>query len=139
MWRARHNVDHSPESQLHPHRRRQQHGDQAGQPSNAEGGLFRRRCRGRQRPDLHCPPWRKKLVYDVGVGFEPAQGVDRSDAPALKSWQVGSFVKSARADLVHRELHTVQEETKFHLIPAILGSLRKQSDVSERSKAGTPA
>ena len=36
-----------------------------------------------------------KLVYDVGVGVKPAKGVYRSDAPALKSGQVGSFVKTA--------------------------------------------
>ena len=33
-----------------------------------------------------------KLVYGVGVGVEPAHGVYRSDAPALKSGQVG-FVR----------------------------------------------
>jgi uncharacterized membrane protein len=80
-----------------------------------------------------------KLVYDIGVGVEPAHGVYRSDVPALKSGQVGSFLKTAGTDLVHGVQHMVQEVAKGRLVPTIIASLRKQSEVSERSKAGTPA
>ena len=80
-----------------------------------------------------------KLVYDVGVGVEPAHGVYRSDAPALKAGQVGSFVKSAGTDLVHGVQHMIQEVAKGRLIPTIMASLRKQLEVPEPSKAGTPA
>jgi len=80
-----------------------------------------------------------KLVYGVGVGVEPAHGVYRSDAPALKSGQVGSFVKTAGTDLVHGVQHMIQEVAKGRLIPTIMASLRKQPQVPERSDAGTPA
>ena len=81
-----------------------------------------------------------KLVYDVGVGVEPAHGVYRSDAPALKSGQVGSFVKTAGTDLVHGVQHMVQEVVaKGRLIPTIMASLRKQPQGPPPSGAGTPA
>ena len=57
-----------------------------------------------------------KLVYEVGVGVEPAKGVYRDDAPALKCGQVGSFVKTAVSDLVHGVQHLVQEVAKGRLI-----------------------
>ena len=80
-----------------------------------------------------------KLVYGVGVGVEPAHGVYRSDAPALKSGQVGSFVKTAGTDLFHGVQHLIREVAKGRLIPTIMASLRKQPQVPERSDAGTPA
>ena len=80
-----------------------------------------------------------KFVYGVGVGVEPAHGVYRSDAPALKSGQVGSFVKTAGTDLVHGVQHMIREVAKGRLIPTIMASLRKQPQVPERSDAGTPA
>jgi uncharacterized membrane protein len=80
-----------------------------------------------------------KLVYGVGVGVEPAHGVYRSDAPALKSGQVGSFVKTAGTDLVHGVQHMVQEVAKGRLVPTIMASLRKQPQVPAPPEAGTPA
>ena len=80
-----------------------------------------------------------KLVYHVGVGVERAHGVYRSDAPALKSGQVGSFVKTAGTDLFHGVQHLIREVAKGRLIPTIMASLRKQPQVPERSDAGTPA
>jgi len=80
-----------------------------------------------------------KLVYDVGVGVEPAHGVYRSDAPALKSGQVGSFVKTAGTDLVHGVQHMIQEVAKGRLMPTIMASLRKPPQVPAPSEAGTPA
>ncbi len=80
-----------------------------------------------------------KLVYDVGVGVEPAHGVYRSDAPKLKSGQVGSFVKTAATDLVHGVQHMVQEVAKGRLVPTIMASRRKQPEVPVSEAAGTPA
>ena len=80
-----------------------------------------------------------KLVYNVGVGVEPAHGVYRSDAPALKSGQVRSFVKTAGTDLVHGVQHMIQEVAKGRLIPTIIASLRKPPQVPAPSEAGTPA
>ena len=79
-----------------------------------------------------------KLVYDVGVGVEPAKGVYRTDAPALKSGQVGSFIKTAGTDLVHGVQHMVQEVAKGRLIPTIVTAFRKQPKLAEQAKAGTP-
>ena len=80
-----------------------------------------------------------KLVYDVGVGVQPAHGVYRSDAPTLRSGQVGAFVKSAQADLVHGVQHMVEEVGKGLLIPTIMTSLRKQPELAPPSGAVTPA
>lgn len=80
-----------------------------------------------------------KLVYDVGVGVEPAKGVYRADAPALKSGQIGSFFKTAGSDLVHGVHHMVQEMAKGRLIPTVITGLRKQPEASVPPTAGTPA
>jgi uncharacterized membrane protein len=80
-----------------------------------------------------------KLVYDVGVGVEPAHGVYRSDAPALKSGQVDSFLKTAGTDLVHGVQHMIQEVAKGRLVPTVMASLREQPQVTAPSEAGTPA
>ena len=80
-----------------------------------------------------------KLVYDVGVGVQPAHGVYRSEAPTLRSGQVGAFVKSAGADLVHGVQHMVEEVGKGLLIPTIMTSLRKQPELAPPSGAVTPA
>ena len=80
-----------------------------------------------------------KLVYDVGLGVQPAHGVYRSDAPTLRSGQVGAFVKSAGADLVHGVQHMVEEVGKGLLIPTIMTSLRKQPELAPPSGAVTPA
>jgi len=76
-----------------------------------------------------------KLVYDVGVGVEPAHGVYRSDAPKLKFGQVRSFVKTAGTDLVHGVQHMVQEVAKGRLVPTIMASLREQPQVSTPAAA----
>ena len=80
-----------------------------------------------------------KLVYDVGVGVKPAKGVYRSDAPALKSGQVGSFVKTAGTDLVHGVQHMAQEVAKGRLIPTLVAGLRKRPKASVPARPGTPA
>ncbi len=53
-----------------------------------------------------------KLVYDTGVGVEPANGVYRKDAPALGKGSVGEFIKTAMTDLVHGVQHMIQEVSK---------------------------
>ena len=80
-----------------------------------------------------------KLVYDVGVGVKPAKDVYRSDAPALESGQVGSFVKTAGTDLVHGVQHMAQEVAKGRLIPTLIDGLRKRPKASAPTAAGTPA
>jgi hypothetical protein len=75
----------------------------------------------------------------VGVGVEPAHGVYRSDAPALKSGQVDSFLKTAGTDLVHGVQHMIQEVAKGRLVPTVMASLREQPQVTAPSEAGTPA
>jgi uncharacterized membrane protein len=48
-----------------------------------------------------------KLVYDVGVGVEPAHGVYRPDAPKLEPGRLGAFVREAGTDLAHGLKHMV--------------------------------
>lgn len=79
-----------------------------------------------------------KLVYNVGVGVEPAHGVYRSDAPTLKSGQVGSFMKTAGTDLVHGVEHMVGEVRKGQLVPTIMTWLRKQPEVPGPAPDPTP-
>lgn len=67
-----------------------------------------------------------KLVYDVGVGVEPAHGVYRADAPALTAGQLGTFLKAAATDFVHGLQHMAQEVGKGRLAPTILAGLRNR-------------
>ena len=60
-----------------------------------------------------------KLVYDDGVGVEPAHGVYRTDAPALRSGQFGAFFETAVTDLWHGIQHMIQEVAKGNLVPTI--------------------
>jgi predicted RNA methylase len=79
-----------------------------------------------------------KLVYGVGVGVDPAHGVYRADAPALKSGQIVSFIKAAATDLLHGVQHMVEEVAKGRLIPTIMGSPRKQPEGPDAPMAGEP-
>jgi len=79
-----------------------------------------------------------KLVYGVGVGVDPAHGVYRADAPALKSGQIVSFIRTAGTDLVHGVQHMVQEVAKGRLIPTVMASLRRQPEGRDPSMAGKP-
>jgi uncharacterized membrane protein len=79
-----------------------------------------------------------KLVYSVGVGVDPAHGVYRADAPALKSGQIVSFIKTAATDLLHGVQHMVEEVAKGRLIPTIMGSPRKQPEGPDAPMAGEP-
>lgn len=79
-----------------------------------------------------------RLVYDVGVGVDPADGVYRADAPALKSGQIVSFIKTAGTDLVHGVRHMVQEVAKGRLIPTVMASVRRQPERPDPPMAGKP-
>lgn len=60
-----------------------------------------------------------KLVYDDGVGVEPAHGVYRADAPALRRGQLGAFFETAATDLWHGIQHMIEEVAKGKLVPTI--------------------
>jgi uncharacterized membrane protein len=79
-----------------------------------------------------------KLVYNVGVGVEPAHGVYRSDAPTLKPGQVSSFLKTAGTDLGHGVEHMVGEVGKGQLVPTIMTWLRKPPKVPEPHTDAAP-
>jgi uncharacterized membrane protein len=76
-----------------------------------------------------------KLVYDTGVGVEPAKGVYRADAPALKAGQVGKFLKAAATDLLHGVQHMIQEIAKGKFVPTIMTAYREHSIGSHPAKA----
>lgn len=76
-----------------------------------------------------------KLVYGAGVGVEPAHGVYRADAPALKPGQIGSFLKAAGTDLVHGAQHMVQEVGKGQLVPTIVSRFGKHRIASPQVKS----
>ena len=80
-----------------------------------------------------------KLVYEVGVGVGPVKSVYRADASALKSGQIGSFVKTAGTDFVHGVQHMAQKVAKGRLIPTLIAGFRKQSKASAPAATGTPA
>jgi hypothetical protein len=85
----------------------------------------------RRKPNAAC--------FGAGaVDVEPAQGVYRSDAPAPKSRQVGSFVKTTGTDLVHGVQRMLHQVAKRRLIPTIMPSLHEQPEVPAPSEAGTP-
>jgi len=76
-----------------------------------------------------------RLVYDIGVGVEPAHGVYRTDAPALKAGQVGAFFKTAATDLVHGVRHMVEEIGKGQIVPTLIADVA----ASKMRKPATPA
>jgi uncharacterized membrane protein len=80
-----------------------------------------------------------KLVYDVGVAVKPAHGIYRSDAPALKSGEVVSFIKTAGSDLVHGVEHMIEEVANGQLVPTIITGLREPREVTDRPAAQSPA
>ncbi|MEO8715679.1 MAG: DUF2231 domain-containing protein [Acetobacteraceae bacterium] len=65
------------------------------------------------------------LVYDFGVGVQPAKGVYRDDAPALRAGQFGAFFRTAATDLVAGVEHMIQELRKGQYVPAIVTWCKK--------------
>jgi uncharacterized membrane protein len=78
-----------------------------------------------------------KLVYDTGVGVEPAHGVYRADAPALRAGQVRAFVKTAGTDLVHGVQHMAQEVRKGQVVPTLMAEHRKRRFPAPQHKPAT--
>jgi hypothetical protein len=73
------------------------------------------------------------------VGVEPAHGVYRADAPALRARQVSAFLKTAGADLVHGVQHMAQEVGKGQFVPTIAAGLGKRRVAARQVKPETPA
>ena len=76
-----------------------------------------------------------KLVFDTGVGVEPAHGVYRADAPALRAGQEGAFVKTAATDLVHGVQHMAQEAANGQVVPTLVAAYRKRRVAPQQDKA----
>ena len=72
-----------------------------------------------------------KLVYDSGVGVEPAHGVYRADAPRLRAGQVSAFVKAAGTDFVHGVQHMAEEIGNGQVVPTIVAGFRKNRAARE--------
>lgn len=79
-----------------------------------------------------------KLVYDTGVGVEPAHGVYRADAPALRAGQARAFVKTAATDLVHGVQHMAQEVGKGQLVPTLVTAYRRRHVPGQLAEPATP-
>lgn len=75
-----------------------------------------------------------KLVYESGVGVEPAHGVYRTDAPTLRTGQVSAFFETARTDLLHGVQHMIQEVSKGQLVPTIMAYCAKQCAATKGTK-----
>jgi uncharacterized membrane protein len=60
-----------------------------------------------------------QLVYEHGVGVDPAKGVWRPDAPQLKRAQLGRFVHDAAVDVWHGIRHMGQELRQGKIVPAL--------------------
>jgi uncharacterized membrane protein len=72
-----------------------------------------------------------KLVYDKGIGVEPAKGVFRSDAPKLQSWQLGAFFEAAAADLVHSVQHMIEDVASGKIVPTLAAWCAKHLSVKQ--------
>jgi len=80
-----------------------------------------------------------KLVYDVGVGVEPAKGVYRSDSPALRSGQIGAFIKTAGADLMSGAKHMIEEIRQGKFVPTLVDWWEKHRAASHSTNSVMPA
>lgn len=70
-----------------------------------------------------------KLVYDKGIGVEPAKGVFRSDAPKLQRGQLGAFFEAAATDLAHGVQHTIEEVASGKIVPTLTAWCAKHLSV----------
>lgn len=78
-----------------------------------------------------------QLVYEAGVGVEPAHGVYRPEAPTLRADQMGAFVGAAATDLAHGVQHMAQELRDGYIVPAIAG---RRSEIHDSpQQVTTPA
>jgi uncharacterized membrane protein len=74
-----------------------------------------------------------KLVYETGVGVEPAHGVYRADAPTLTPRRAGAFAKAVGTDFVHGVQHMLQEVAKGNLVPTITAAIRRSSPAAPQA------
>ena len=79
-----------------------------------------------------------KLVYDAGVGVEPAHGVYRPDAPTLGTDRMGAFVGAATTDLAHGVQHMAQKLRQGYFVPAIAGK-HSERQLSPEPQASLPS
>jgi len=79
-----------------------------------------------------------KLVYDDGVGVEPAHGVYRPDAPALKVGQLDAFFKTAAVDLWHGVQHMTEEVKGGKFVPTIVAWYKAQRGGPRQVESTTP-
>jgi uncharacterized membrane protein len=61
-----------------------------------------------------------ELVYEHGVGVDPAKGVWRPDAPQLSRRQIGAFVRDAAVDVWHGLKHMGEELAQGKIVPALV-------------------
>ena len=61
-----------------------------------------------------------ELVYEYGVGVDPAKGVWRPDAPRLQKGQTGGFLRDAVVDVWHGVQHMVEELKQGKIVPALV-------------------
>jgi uncharacterized membrane protein len=61
-----------------------------------------------------------ELVYEHGVGVDPAKGVWRPDAPQLERRQFGAFVRDAAIDVWHGVRHMAEELARGEIVPALV-------------------
>ncbi len=60
-----------------------------------------------------------ELVYDYGVGVDPAKGVWRPEAPRLKRGQLRAFFRDTLRDVGHGLQHMGQELRQGKIAPAL--------------------
>jgi uncharacterized membrane protein len=61
-----------------------------------------------------------ELVYEHGVGVDPAKGVWRPDAPQLSRRQFGEFMRDAAVDVWHGLKHMGQELAQGKIVPSLV-------------------
>ncbi len=87
---------------------------------------------------------RPNAVY-LGAGFAGVgawsrhTGVFRTDAPVLRTGQVGAFFETAMSDLLHGVQHMIQEVAKGNLIPTITAWCAKHCGVSKQITTAAPS
>lgn len=67
-----------------------------------------------------------ELVYDYGVGVDPAKGVWRPDAPRLQKGQASTFVRDAAVDVWHGVQHMGEELKQGKIAPALVSAARSR-------------
>lgn len=61
-----------------------------------------------------------QLVYEHGVGVDPAKGVWRPEAPQMRKPQMRAFLRDAAVDLWHGVKHMGEELAQGKIVPALV-------------------